>query len=111
MAPRKTCKIPKAPHLPDTQPLLGCLAEGVGTWGDASPGLLPDESGHDISLDPRDQSSFPNGRSRSGRELLHLDRHPHPGMNAALKAVFTLRQTRNLPAAALKDSRPRNREV
>ena len=42
--------------------------------------------------------SFESDRS------FHLDFHPHPGMEAALKAVFPLRQIRHVDLAALQDS-------
>ena len=38
-------------------------------------------------------------------ELLQLDFHAHPRMNATLKTVFTFREFRNLDSAAVKDSR------
>src|SRR6266568_882262 len=34
----------------------------------------------------------------------HLDRHAHPGMDAALKKMFTFLQTRDVDMAGLKDS-------
>src|SRR5215469_14132052 len=37
--------------------------------------------------------------------LLHLYGHAHPGMNAALKLMFALRQPRDVDAAALQNSR------
>lgn len=47
----------------------------------------------------------------AGSGLLHLDFQAHPGMNAALKFMLAFRQTRNLQLAALKDSRPCDRDV
>src|SRR5277367_185192 len=41
----------------------------------------------------------------------HDDFHPHPRMNAALKIMLTLREIRDLHAAALKDSRPGHCDV
>ena len=41
----------------------------------------------------------------------HLDFHAHPRMDAALKKMFTFRQTRDLALAALKDSGFGHREV
>ncbi len=35
---------------------------------------------------------------------LHLDFHAHPGMNAALKTMFTFQEIRNVDIATLKDS-------
>jgi len=42
---------------------------------------------------------------------LHLDFHAHPGMDAALKTMFTFRQTRDLDMAALQDSSPSHRDL
>src|SRR3981081_1395315 len=41
----------------------------------------------------------------------HLDFHAHPGMNAALKTMFTFGQSRHLDMAALKDSGLGHRQV
>src|SRR6266576_3100692 len=41
----------------------------------------------------------------------HLDFHAHPRMDAALKKMFTFRQTRDLALAALKDSGLGHRNV
>ena len=41
----------------------------------------------------------------------HLDLYAHPGMDAALKEMFTFRQVRDLNLAALKDSGPGHGEV
>src|ERR1700730_3383014 len=46
-----------------------------------------------------------------GHFIAHLNRHAHPGMDAALKTMFTFRQTRDLDMAALKDSSLGHREV
>src|SRR6266404_2076383 len=54
--------------------------------------ILPDESSEMVRLRANLLASF------------HLDSHAHPRMDAALKKMFTLRQTRDLGMAALKDS-------
>src|SRR5713226_7226828 len=45
------------------------------------------------------------------RGSFHRDFHAHPRMDAALKKMFTFRQTRNLALAALKDSGLGHRDV
>ena len=45
------------------------------------------------------------------RGSFHFDFHAHPGMDAALKKMFTFRQTRDLALATLKDSGFGHREV
>src|SRR6266480_5629428 len=50
------------------------------------------------------QSAAPRDLLRSlAAVLLYVDRHAHPRMNAALKVMLSLRQTRNLELAALQD--------
>ena len=43
--------------------------------------------------------------------LLHLDFHAHPRVDAALIKMFTLRKTRDIDMASLKDSSSRHLEI
>src|SRR5882762_544315 len=82
---------------------------------------LPDESRQDGSP-PRDLSAVPprylallapgsHSISLACHGSFHLDFHAHPRVDAALKKMFTFRQTRDLALAALKDSGFGHREV
>src|SRR5262249_23170432 len=42
---------------------------------------------------------------------LHVHFHAHPGMDAALEEMLALRETRDVDAATLSDSRPGHRDV
>src|SRR6267378_3183151 len=55
--------------------------------------------------------SFPTVVISRVPRSFHLDFHAHPRMDAALKKMFTLRQTGDLGVAALKDSGPGHRDV
>jgi hypothetical protein len=46
------------------------------------------------------------GSVPSDRILFHDDIHPHPGMNAALEVMHSLRQSHDLNRAALQKARP-----
>src|ERR1700682_6724268 len=82
---------------------------------------MPDESRQDgsppcdlLTVSPR----FLVLRAPGSRTLtlaclgsFHLDFHAHPRMDAALKKMFTFRETRDLDTAALKDSGLGHRDV
>src|SRR5882762_1599635 len=90
---------------------------GKARWRTA----LPYESRQDGSP-PRDLSAVPprylallapgsRSISLACHGSFHFDFHAHPRMDAALKKMFTFRQTRDLGLAALKDSGFGDREV